>query len=58
MLRGVAGYDADGEPDPLHDVRPMLDRLYADDESPDSAGMDLISEILLTWIERRRHGEE
>lgn len=61
VIRGsgevVAGYDVDGEPDPLRDVRHMLDRLYTDDDSPDSARMDLITEILLAGIERGRHHE-
>jgi hypothetical protein len=62
VIRGsgeaVAGYDVDGEPDPLRDVRHMLDRLYADDdESADSARMDLIAQILLAGIEGGRHRE-
>ncbi|MEQ4300105.1 hypothetical protein ABNF97_01720 [Plantactinospora sp. B6F1] len=62
MIRGsgesVAGTDADGEPDRLRDVRHMLDRLYADEDSPDSVRMELISQILLAGVEqaRRRTG--
>jgi hypothetical protein len=58
VIRGsgeTGGYDVDGEPDPLRDVRHLLDRLYADDESPGSAQLELISQILLAGIERDRH---
>ncbi|ROT29345.1 hypothetical protein [Micromonospora sp. HM5-17] len=50
VIRG-AGENVGEEDDPLRHVRPMLDRLYADDDAPDSERMELISQILMAGLD-------
>jgi hypothetical protein len=52
VIRGAGDGVGEVEEDALHHVRPMLDRLYADDDCPDSERMELISQILLAGLDR------
>lgn len=61
VIRGVdepAYPVSDGEEDPLRGVRHMLDRLYADDNAPDSERMELISQILLAGLDHQTPSRE